>query len=479
MTELRLFNSLTRELETFKPIHEGEAKVYTCGPTVYNYQHIGNMRAYIFADTLGRVLSYNGYKLTHVVNITDVGHLTSDADAGEDKMEKMAANLGKSAWDIAAYYQADFERDLNRLNVRKPAHPKATEYVEQMIEWGKSIAEQHCYELEGGLYFDTSTVANYGSLARAKTDDGAGRIEAVDGKRHAADFAIWRKTPPGETRQVEWDSPWGKGAPGWHLECSVMSEALLGLPFDIHTGGIDHREIHHPNEIAQNQARCGGAASGANIWMHNNFLIDRTGKMSKSSGEFLRLQLLVDKGFHPLAYRLMCLQAHYRGELEFSWDGLQAAFVRLKRLRSASGSLEVEIERTNRPKSDPSSEIASLRHEFEEAICNDLNTPQALTVLDRVFAAKHLDKWERADAVHDFGEVLGLKFFYDIATLERIRPKAAIITETEIEAALAARKEARAAKDFAKSDAIRDDLITKGVEVMDGYLLGWDWKLDV
>ena len=479
MTELRLFNSLTRELETFKPIHEGEAKVYTCGPTVYNYQHIGNMRAYIFADTLGRVLSYKGYKLAHVVNITDVGHLTSDADAGEDKMEKMAANLGKSAWDIAAYYQADFERDLDRLNVRKPAHPKATEYVEQMIEWGKSIAEQHCYELEGGLYFDTSTVANYGSLARAKTDDGAGRIEAVDGKRHAADFAIWRKTPPGETRQVEWDSPWGKGAPGWHLECSVMSEALLGLPFDIHTGGIDHREIHHPNEIAQNQARCGGAASGANIWMHNNFLIDRTGKMSKSSGEFLRLQLLVDKGFHPLAYRLMCLQAHYRGELEFSWDGLQAAFVRLKRLRSASGSLEVEIERTNRPKSDPSSEIASLRHEFEEAICNDLNTPQALTVLDRVFAAKHLDKWERADAVHDFGEVLGLKFFYDIATLERIRPKAAIITETEIEAALAARKEARAAKDFAKSDAIRDDLITKGVEVMDGYLLGWDWKLDV
>ncbi len=328
---LKLFNSLTRQLETFQPIHPGEARVYTCGPTVYNYQHIGNMRAYVFADVLGRTLSFKGYDLTHVINITDVGHLTSDADAGDDKMEKAALAAGKSAWDIARFYQEDFETDLARLNIRKPQHLRATDYVEAMIEWGKAIAAQHCYELDSGLYFDTSTVANYGRLARANTDDGESRIDPVDGKRHAADFAIWRKTPEGETRQMEWDSPWGKGAPGWHLECSVMSGQLLGFPFDIHTGGIDHREIHHPNEIAQNQAFCHSNASGANIWMHNNFLVERSGKMSKSSGEFLRLQLLIDKGYHPLAYRLKCLQAHYRSELEFSWEGLQAALGRSSR----------------------------------------------------------------------------------------------------------------------------------------------------
>ena len=496
---LMLFNSLTRKLEPFVPVHPGEARVYSCGPTVYNYQHIGNMRAYVFADTLGRVLSYKGYKLTHVINITDVGHLTSDADEGEDKMEKMAANLGKSAWDIAAYYQADFERDLDRLNVRKPAHPKATDYVEQMIVWGQAIADEHCYELDSGLYFDTSTVADYGRLARHSTDDGEHRIDPVDGKRHAADFAIWRKTPPGETRQMEWDSPWGKGAPGWHLECSVMSEALLGLPFDIHTGGIDHREIHHPNEIAQNQARCHSDASGANIWMHNNFLIERSGKMSKSSGEFLRVQLLIDKGFHPLAYRLMCLQAHYRSELEFSWEGLQAAFVRLKRMLrtinkyALSGQSELhELWVAHIDKDWPNFErlklaiIASLSshatqylHRFDEAVVADLNTPISLTLIDELLSDVKLSTEDRARLLSILDVVLGLDLrrlgFEDL----RIRPKAAAITEAEIEAAFAARKEARAAKDFAKSDAIRDDLIAKGVEVMDGDPLGWDWKLDV
>lgn len=217
-----------------------------------------------------------------------------------------------------------------------------------MIEFAKGIADKHCYELESGLYFDVSTVADYGRLARAQTEEGEGRIEAVEGKRNAADFAIWRKTPPGETRQMEWDSPWGRGAPGWHLECSVMSGAVLGFPFDIHTGGIDHREIHHPNEIAQNQAHCctdgldDPRNSGARIWMHNNFLVERSGKMSKSSGEFLRLQLLIDRGYHPLAYRLMCLQAHYRSELEFSWEGLGAALTRREADGDGGGEGEAE-----------------------------------------------------------------------------------------------------------------------------------------
>ena len=318
MTELRLFNSLTRQLEPFQPVHPGEARVYTCGPTVYNYPHIGNMRAYVFADVLGRTLRFKGYQLTHVINITDVGHLTDDADAGEDKLEKAAAENAQSIWDIARHYTEAYWADIKALNIREPAKWSiATDYVPAMIEFAKGIAENHCYELDGGLYFDVLTVADYGRLARAVTDEGESRIQPVDGKRNAADFAIWRKTPPGETRQMEWDSPWGKGAPGWHLECSVMSGQLLGFPFDIHTGGIDHREIHHPNEIAQNQAHCCtngldvAANSGANIWMHNNFLVERSGKMSKSSGEFLRLQLLIDRGYHPLAYRMMCLQAHH------------------------------------------------------------------------------------------------------------------------------------------------------------------------
>jgi cysteinyl-tRNA synthetase len=479
MTDLKLFNSLTRQLEPFKPIHEGEARVYTCGPTVYNYPHIGNMRAYVFADTLGRVLTYKGYKLKHVINITDVGHLTDDADAGEDKMEKMAASSAQSIWDIAKHYTQAYWDDIKALNIRQPAHWSiATDYVPAMIEYAKGIADKHCYELESGLYFDTSTVAHYGALARAKTDDGEGRIEAVDGKRHAADFAIWRKTPAGETRQMEWDSPWGKGAPGWHLECSVMSEALLGLPFDIHTGGIDHREIHHPNEIAQNQAHSCSDASGANIWMHNNFLIDRTGKMSKSSGEFLRVQLLIDKGFHPLAYRLMCLQAHYRSELEFSWEGLQAAQTRLKRLVMGVRNIFTDALVSS---SMPIifNKIRDMIEMFDIIICDDLGTAMGLNYLDLVISMNEGNAWSKQQAIIKMDAVLGLNLLTLTRKDLRIRPKAATLTEAEIETALAARKEARAAKDFARSDAIRDDLIAKGVEVMDGDLLGWDWKIEI
>ena len=485
MSELKLFNSLTRQLETFIPVHAGEARVYTCGPTVYNYPHIGNMRAYVFADTLGRVLSYKGYKLTHVINITDVGHLTDDADAGEDKMEKMAAEKAQSIWDIARHYTEAYWADIKALNIRQPAHWSiATDYVPAMITYATSIADKHCYELDSGLYFDTSTVAHYGALARAKTEDGEGRIEQVDGKRNAADFAIWRKTPKGETRQMEWYSPWGKGAPGWHLECSVMSEALLGLPFDIHTGGIDHREIHHPNEIAQNQARCGSDHSGAHFWMHNNFLIERSGKMSKSSGEFLRVQLLIDKGFHPLAYRLMCLQAHYRSELEFSWEGLQAALVRLKRMVMGVSNLKVRhAELASPPVTDVQGDVApavlATLRDFGAAVEDDLNTAIALTSLETLLGLKKVDDAQQLAAIAKMDAVLGINLMALSRTDLRMRPKAATITEDEIEIALAARKEARAAKDFAKSDIIRDDLITKGVEVMDGDPLGWDWRLDI
>lgn len=477
---LTLFNSLTRRAETFVPVHAGEARVYSCGPTVYNYPHIGNMRAYVFADTLGRVLTWKGYDLRHVINITDVGHLTDDADAGEDKMEKMAAAQAQSIWDIARHYTEAYWDDIRALNIRQPMQwTVATDFIDEMIEFAKQIAPKHCYELDSGLYFDVSTVTDYGRLARAVTDEGEGRIEAVDGKRNAADFAIWRKTPAGEKRQMEWDSPWGRGAPGWHLECSVMSGKVLGFPFDIHTGGIDHREIHHPNEIAQNQAHTCSDASGANVWMHNNFLVERSGKMSKSSGEFLRLPLLIDRGYHPLAYRMLCLQAHYRSELEFSWDGLGAALVRLKRLLGAArGLLDVVTDgatlasvraTVTHPK------LAPLVDRFDAALSDDLNTAVALTVLEEAVAVKKVDAGQKASLVGAMLSVLGLPLLAreDL----RIRPRDADLSVDQIDAALDRRKAARADKDFAASDAIRDELAAQGVEVMDGDPLGWEWRL--
>ncbi|WPZ05165.1 cysteine--tRNA ligase [Blastomonas marina] len=476
---LKLFNSLTRTIETFTPVHEGEARVYTCGPTVYNYPHIGNMRAYVFADVLGRALSHHGYDLTHVINITDVGHLTDDADAGEDKLEKAAAKSERSIWDIAKHYTEAYWDDVKALNIRQPAHwSVATDYIDEMLAFAKRIADEHCYEIESGLYFDVSTVADYGRLARAVTEEGEGRIESVEGKRNAQDFAIWRKTPPGEKRQMEWDSPWGKGAPGWHLECSVMGEKLLGFPFDIHTGGIDHREIHHPNEIAQNQAFCGcgglseATNSGARIWMHNNFLVERSGKMSKSAGEFLRLQLLLDKGYHPLAYRMMCLQAHYRSELEFSWDGLGAALTRLKRMVMQAERLkDAEAGDPSHPK------FAPLLDKFEAAIADDLNTAIALTAFEEALAVKKVDAGVKRAVIERMDEVLGVGLMDLTREQLRVRPKDAEIDEATIEARLAARIDARKAKDFATSDAIRDELAAAGVEVMDGDPLGWEWKL--
>ncbi|MET0180156.1 MAG: cysteine--tRNA ligase [Novosphingobium sp.] len=496
---LRLFNSLTRRLETFAPVHPGEARVYTCGPTVYNYPHIGNMRAYVFADVLGRTLAWKGYKLTHVINITDVGHLTDDADAGEDKLEKAAKDRAQSIWDIARHYTKAYWADVRALNIREPAHWSiATEYVPQMIAFAQSIADRHCYQLPGGLYFDVSTVADYGRLAGHAAAEGEGRIEAVAGKRHPADCAIWRITPPGETRQMEWDSPWGRGAPGWHLECSVMSEALLGFPFDIHTGGIDHREIHHPNEIAQNQARQGCDHSGARLWMHNNFLVERSGKMSKSAGEFLRLQLLIDKGYHPLAYRLMCLQAHYRSELEFSWEGLAAAATRLQRLviriRQISGSSSVmsdlrrlvdEKQQLKYPtvraiRSQLSPETRRAVEDFDAALSEDLNTPVALTILERAINDKGLGQRDRLRCA----AIMDLVFGLDLLRLTRRRLRVSrtggtekiSVTDKDIEAVVKTRKLLRSIKRFDVGDELKKVLLEWGVEVMDGDPLGWDWK---
>ncbi len=471
---LILYNSLSRTTETFVPIDPANVRVYSCGPTVYNYAHIGNLRAYVFTDTLGRVLRWKGWPLTHIINITDVGHLTSDADAGDDKMEAAAKAAGQDIWAIAAHYTATFKQNLRDLNIVDPARfPLATDHVAGMIDWGTAIEAKHCYRLPDGLYFDTASVPDYGSLARQKSDDGESRIDPVAGKRNAADFAIWRTSAPGENRQMEWDSPWGRGAPGWHLECSVMSRQYLGPKFDIHTGGIDHREIHHPNEIAQNQAMSGTADTGANVWLHNNFLVERAGKMSKSSGQFTRLQTLVDRGFHPLSYRMMCLQAQYRSEMEFSWEGLAAAQTRLKRLVQ---SVEALRARPDAPSAGPA---GAYVERLDAAVSDDLSTPRALIALDELLADKKVSAGDRLTALAEFDAVLGL----GLATLTRAdlrtRPADAPIDGDGVAAKLAERREARAAKDFARSDAIRDELAASGVEVMDGDPLGWDWRPSV
>lgn len=475
--ELTFFNSLTRALEPFSPADPDLVRVYSCGPTVYNFAHLGNLRAYVFTDTLRRTLLWKGYDVRHVINITDVGHLTSDADAGEDKMELAAAGLGKDIWEVAAFYTAAFKQNLKDLNILDPSRwSVATDHIDDMIAFATRIAPDHCYEIESGLYFDVTTVPNYGSLARTVSDEGESRIDPVTGKRNPADFAIWRRSPPGERRQMEWDSPWGRGAPGWHLECSVMSLKYLGPePFDIHTGGIDHREIHHPNEIAQNQAYCGctGAEpgfTGARFWMHNNFLVDRAGKMSKSGGGFTTLQSLIERGVHPLAYRLLCLSAQYRSELEFSAEAVSAALTRLKRL-----VLTVQKLLPARQEDVPASREYLDR--LDAALSDDLNTPQALVALDEMLADKRLSAAERVATLAAFDATLGLDLLTLAREALRVRPANATLTPEAIEARLDERKEARAAKDFARSDAIRDALIAEGVEVMDGDPLRWEWKV--
>ncbi|TZG24750.1 cysteine--tRNA ligase [Sphingomonas montanisoli] len=500
---LMLFDSLTRSTRTFAPIDPDMARVYSCGPTVYDFAHLGNLRAYVFTDTLRRVLNWKGWPVNHVINITDVGHLTSDADAGDDKMEAAAARQNRTIWDIAAFYTDAFKTDLAALNIRTPTiWSVATDHIQDMIAFAREI-EVHgaSYELDSGLYFDTSKVPDYGRLAGARGDEVVGRIAEVEGKRNPADFALWRRSADGEQRQMEWLSPWGPGAPGWHLECSVMSMKYLGAQFDIHTGGIDHREIHHCNEIAQNQAFTGSEKSGANFWMHNNFLVDRGGKMSKSKGGFATLASVIAKGVHPLAYRLLCLSAHYRSELEFSPEALAAALTRLGRLVLAVEQLRAQIgdpdwlplvAESEKSKGAAfayqrsvieaglSAPAVKLIAQFDEALSADLMVPQALPLIEQAATAKAIPADERLRLVATMDLALGLNLLGTRRIDLRQRPDDAVISEDEIEAVIAERQAARAAKDFAESDRLRDDLAVKGVQVMDGAGdMRWDWLLSL
>lgn len=446
---LQLYDTYTRSLRPFEPLNPPEVGLYTCGPTVYDYAHIGNLRTYLFEDILRRVLEYNGYPVYHVMNITDVGHLTSDADTGEDKMEKGSRRTGKTAWEIAEFYTDAFIADMHHLNILQPTlWCKATDHIpEQIAEIQCIEANGFTYRTSDGIYFDTSLLPDYGYIGRLNLQGQEAGIRVDIGeKRNPTDFALWKFSQPGTTRQMEWDSPWGVGFPGWHIECSAMSTKYLGDYFDIHCGGEDHITVHHPNEIAQTQA-CHHTRL-ANFWMHGYFLQLDEAKMSKSAGEFLRVQTLIDNGVDPLAYRFFNLSAHYRAKINFNWEALDGAATALNRLRQAvyewgdSGDTP-----------DP-----DFRAKFLEHINADLNMPRAVALVWELVKSDLPPHIKKA-TILDFDKVFGLH-------LAEWQPTEETIPD-DILAMVEQRQQARAEKRWKDADALRDAVTTAGYEIED------------
>jgi cysteinyl-tRNA synthetase len=446
---LQLYDNYTRSLRRFEPLGPRTVGLYTCGPTVYDYQHIGNFRTFLFEDVLRRVLEWNGYAVRHVMNITDVGHLTSDADTGEDKMEKGARRTGKSAWEIAKLYISAFLDDMHALNIEDPTIlTRATDHIPEQIEFIADIEKKgYTYRTSDGIYFDTSKQPDYGYLARLdKAGLEAGKRVDVGEKKHPTDFALWKFSPPGEKRQMEWASPWGVGFPGWHIECSAMAQKYLGDFFDIHCGGEDHIPVHHTNEIAQTEARAGTRL--ANFWMHGYFLLANDAKMAKSAGEFLRLASLTSRGYDPLVYRYLCLTAHYRSQLNFTFDALDAAATALDRMRRAFHALPAG-----------GTPDAAYVDRFTTEINDDLNIPKALAIAWELLRGERVDPRASKATLAAFDRVFGLG-------LETWQPKQEAIPEV-VRALAAARAAARAAKQWDEADHLRAELHAAGWEMED------------
>jgi cysteinyl-tRNA synthetase len=460
---MKLYNTLTRKKEEFKPLDEEETKIYSCGPTVYNFAHIGNMRTYIFMDILRRVLQYNGYKLNHIMNITDVGHLVSDADHGEDKMMKTAKEQQKTPWEIAEYYTSVFFKDLSALNIQKPERiVKATDHIDEMIEFVVGLVDKgYAYETSDGIYFDIQKFPGYGKLSRLNIEDqiAGARVEVNEEKRHPADFALWKKAP--KEHIMQWPSPWGMGYPGWHIECSAMSRKYLGDVFDIHTGGVDHVPVHHENEIAQSEALLGKPA--VNYWSHGEFLLVNNGKMSKSLNNNYTVEDLAQKGYEPLVYRYFCLNANYGNKLNFTWEGIQSAKVSLERF------LEGALVHKNGTDYVEKEVIAAFKDEFEAAINDDLNIPKALGTAWNVIKS-HKKSKDLFDLLVQMDLILGL----DIA---KVQPKVQNEDELtpQIEGLISERQQARKDKNWKRSDEIRDELKAMGI-VLEDTPEGVKWK---
>ena len=453
---LRIYNTLTRQKEDFTPIHEGKAYMYSCGPTVYNYAHIGNLRTYIFMDLFRRTLRYDGYKLKGVMNITDVGHLLSDGDTGEDKMQKASREQKKSPWEIAAYYTDVFFTDLKKLNIGKPEIiAKATDHIQEMIDYVQKLVEKgYGYEIDDGIYFDIGKFPGYGKLSRLNLEEqqAGARVEVNSQKRHPADFALWKKAEPEHIMQ--WPSPWGMGYPGWHIECSAMSLKYLGMPFDIHTGGVDHIPVHHENEIAQNEALTG--KKSVNYWVHGEFMLVNNGKMSKSSGNTYRISDLEERGYKALDFRYFCLNTHYRKKLNFTFEGLDAA-------KAAYARLLAQVYKHKTAKASGDTALAEkYLEQFRQAIDDDLNVPLALGILWTMM--KETPAKELYTAALEFDKVLGLDL--DKAEVPKEEEQKTEAPQ-EVIALCEERKAAKAAKDWAKADKLRADIAAMGYTVVD------------
>ena len=513
---LRLFNTMGREIQDFVPVTPGFCGFYGCGPTVYNYAHIGNLRAYVFLDTLDRALTFLGYDKKHVMNITDVGHLTGDADDGKDKMVKTAEEKHQSVLEVAKFYTDAFLSDIDALNIRRPdVICKATEHIPEMIDLIKRIeANGHTYFAGGNLYFDVSTYPDYGKLAGIDINGlkAGARIEIDPNKRSPYDFVLWFTKSKFENQALTWDSPWGRGYPGWHIECSAMSMKYLGEHFDIHTGGIDHVPIHHTNEIAQSEGATG--KKWVNYWLHNEFLVitkprstsakDPVGeveaaKMSKSSGNFLRLQSLIDKGYNPLDYRFFLLGGHYRKQLYFSFDAMdgaknaRAALVNrvTKLAKQAAENASLSAQDALKQKEYAKGEAASLQglspaaaellSKFTQDIENDLGTPAALSRVQKAVKDSSINAKEALELVARMDSVLGLDLLNGAAAALQNQSASSVLANengpapshegdpeaAEIDALVAARVQAKKDKNFAEADRIRDELTARGIIVTD------------
>jgi len=452
---LKIYNTMTRIKEEFKPLNSPEAGIYTCGPTVYNYAHIGNLRAYITSDILKRILLYNGYKVKHIMNITDVGHLVSDDDHGEDKMEKGAAREKKTVWEIAEFYTEAFKKDAEMLNILPPTvYCKATDHIKEQIDMVRKIEENgYTYIIEDGIYFDTSKLKDYGKLAKLDIEglQAGRRVDVVTGKKNSTDFALWKFSPKDKQRAMEWDSPWGKGFPGWHIECSAMSLHYLGEIFDIHTGGIDHIPVHHTNEIAQSQAALN--KESVRYWVHNEFLIMGTEKMAKSGESFIRLQTLIDRGIEPLNYRYFNLNSHYRSPLTFTMEGVEAAGNAMKNLKD-----RVIFIKEN-PDEGPEGDINSYKEEFENSINDDLNTPKALSAMWTLIKDSKIKNRQKLELLLDFDKIFG----FGVEKMEKEEEE----IPDDIKEMAEKRQQARKDKNWALADEMRDKIQARGYKIAD------------
>ena len=452
---LKLYNTLSRQKEEYKPLFGDYTGLYTCGPTVYNYAHIGNLRTYLFQDILKRVLIYNGFKVKHVMNITDVGHLTGDRDMGEDKLEKGAAREGKSAWDIAKFYTKAFQEDLKALNILDPdVWCKATDSIPEQVELIQTLEEKgYTYKINDGIYFDTAKFSGYTKLSHQNLDalkEGA-RVEKNLEKRNATDFALWKFSPKDQRRQMEWESPWGTGFPGWHIECSAMSMMHLKDHLDIHCGGIDHIDVHHTNEIAQSEAATGH--DFFKFWMHGAFLNITGGKkMAKSEGNFLTLaSTFTDKNVSPLVYRFASFQTHYRKPMEYSDDTIESATNGFRHLKN-------QMRTVAQAAGDEKAEVyQGFKELFMAAINNDLNMPRAMAVIQEVLKSDLPDA-QKVATVLDFDRITGLE-------LDKVIEKASI--PPEVQEKVDARTKAREDKNWALSDQLRDEILALGYMVQD------------